>query len=290
MNHSRLPRSGIAALVVLSLLLAQAAAVPPKSRPKGGPKAGPKAGPKVGPKAGPKPKPGPKPGPTLGPKPGAKRVAKPALKKPLKPIPKPLPRPPVKVVPSPKLHVVPRPGVRVVVPTYLPRVVVRRPRPTVLVTSVNELAVVPVKEVVEEEEAYKVMDVDQAYKVTVLIDGQPTPVRMLGVEPPLVASPDDESGTLPEAALYFVRNLLVNEFVYLDHDPTLAEKDADGNLIAYLYRAPDNLLVNLELIRQGYGLVAEAYSFELQGAFTAYQAKAQADEKGIWASVAVEAE
>ena len=51
------------------------------------------------------------------------------------------------------------------------------------VTSVEELPVVPVREVVEEQEAYRVTAVDDPYAVTVLIDGQPTPVRMLGVEP-----------------------------------------------------------------------------------------------------------
>jgi endonuclease YncB( thermonuclease family) len=184
--------------------------------------------------------------------------------------------------------VVPRPGVRVAVPAYVPQTVVYRPSPTVVATSAEELAVVPVKEVVEEAEAYRVIDVDAAYTVTVQIDGRPTPVRMLGVEPPLVAASDeDETGTLPEAALHFVRNLLVAEFVYLDHDPGLEKTDADGNLVAYLYRAPDELLVNLELIRQGYALAAEGYSYQLQEAFTAYQAKAQADQKGIWASVAV---
>ena len=285
MNRFRLPTSSIAALIALSLLVGPLAAAPRRGGPRGGPKAGPKVGPKAGPKAGPKsspkagPKPGPKAGPILGPKTGVKKPVKPGRK------------PGVKVVPRPELRVVPRPGVRAVVPVYVPRVVVGRPRPTVVVTSVQELAVVPVKEVGEEEEAYKVIAVDDAYTLTLLIDGRPTPVRMLGVEPPLVAtSAENQSGTIPEAALHFVRNLLVGEFVYLDHDPGLAEKDADGNLIAYLYRAPDKLFVNLELIRQGYGLAAEAYSFECQEALAAYQAKAQADGKGIWATVAVKAE
>ena len=57
---------------------------------------------------------------------------------------------------------------------------------------------------------------------------------------------------------------------------------ADGIRVAYVHRAPDGLLVNLEIIRQGYGLAAEGYTFDHQQAFAAYQTRAQQTGKGIW--------
>ena len=90
---------------------------------------------------------------------------------------------------------------------------------------------------------------------------------------------------LPEIARHFARNLLVDEFVYLDSDPGLAATDEEGRRVAYVHRAPDGLLANLELIRQGYGLAADGYAFEYQDSFASYQAKAQDDRKGIWATL-----
>ncbi|MHC4181702.1 MAG: thermonuclease family protein [Planctomycetota bacterium] len=54
-------------------------------------------------------------------------------------------------------------------------------------------------------------------------------------------------------------------------------------MVAYLYRAPDNLLINLELVRQGLGLASEGYNHKFEEAFAAYQQQAQANRKGIWA-------
>jgi len=261
-------RWAVAMLVAMGLivgLLGEPGAAAPRPRPKPAPKIG--------------PKPGPKPGLKPGPKPGAKP-----------PVVKPLVKRPVVVAP----RVVPRRAARVVVPAVLgPRLVVRsaggvvvhETAPAVVISSADELAVVPPPEAAPQA-AYKVAEVADDYLVTLLIDGRETPVRLLGVEPPLVAETENDPGRLPDSARDFARNLLVDEFVSLEHDASLAERDADGNLVGYLYRAPDGLLVNLELVRQGYGLAATDYAFAHAEAFAAYQEKAQADGKGIWRLVA----
>ena len=46
----------------------------------------------------------------------------------------------------------------------------------------------------------------------------------------------------------FTRNLLLGEPVYLRFDTDRTDKY--GRLLAYLYRAPDGLFVNLEIVRQ----------------------------------------
>ena len=80
----------------------------------------------------------------------------------------------------------------------------------------------------------------------------------------------------------FLGNLLGGEYVHLKYDPSLAEKDEEGTVLAYLYRAPDGLFVNLEAIRQGFALAPRDYEFKHSKTFNYYEEKAQADLKGFW--------
>ena len=65
----------------------------------------------------------------------------------------------------------------------------------------------------------------------------------------------------------------------------LEETDEAGRRDAYLYRVPDGLLLNLELVRQGYAVTAGNYAFEHLDAFLIYQRRARADKRGLWALV-----
>lgn len=76
--------------------------------------------------------------------------------------------------------------------------------------------------------------------------------------------------------------MLIGEFVYLEYDDNIPEQDEDGQTVAYVYRAPEGLLINLEVIRQGFGLTPTEYQFEEQQTFRTYEEKAQTDGKGIW--------
>jgi len=129
--------------------------------------------------------------------------------------------------------------------------------------------------------AYKVASTAAGLAVVVNIDGVETPIRLVGVTP---AGRTAGTSNDAEQSQWFIRNLLSGEFVHLKADSTLAETDEDGKKVGYLYRVPDGLLVNLELVRQGYALAARGYSFEHQELFRFYEGKAVADGKGIWAA------
>ncbi|MFO8013502.1 MAG: thermonuclease family protein [Phycisphaerae bacterium] len=116
--------------------------------------------------------------------------------------------------------------------------------------------------------------------LTVTVDGQATPVRLLGVAEAQVTG--DEP---PMTARTFLRNLLAGEFVHLVADENLDATDEEGRRVAYVYRVPDGLLVNLELVRQGYAVTARDYAFEHLDAFLIYQRRARADDRGLWAMV-----
>jgi endonuclease YncB( thermonuclease family) len=214
--------------------------------------------------------------------PKAKWLPKPFKPKPfMKPKPKPFVKYHVKPIVKGKVHVVHPTPVRVPVPVFRTRVIAPRIVPPVMGTPIETLPTVPAKEIVDVQ-AYKVVGFDENYFVTLLVDGQATPVRMLGVEPALGETPEDRPGTLPKDALRFGQSLLVNESVYVVYDSSVQQRDADGNLLAYLYRASDNLLVNLEMIRKGYGVAAEDYAFEHQELFLANEQEARRTGKGVW--------
>ena len=60
------------------------------------------------------------------------------------------------------------------------------------------------------------------------------------------------------------------------------ERDRHGRLLAYLYRAPDGLFVNLEIVRQGYGRTETRFPFQHMELFQHYERQAQEAEKGLW--------
>ncbi len=210
----------------------------------------------------------------------------------------PRPRPvrprPARPRPAPRAgRPLPRPAVRPTVPPprRVPRVV-PRPKPIVVrrvpvsgVMVIRDVEKLPSTAMVETTgatpQARKVGGVAKGLTVSVEIDGTPTPVRLLGVAM-AAAAEGDGSPARPVRADAFLRNILTGEFVYLVQDAGLNEKDEDGARVAYLYRAPDQLFVNQELVRQGYAVTAEGYDFQHKEAFLVYQHRAQADEKGLW--------
>ncbi|PKL42977.1 MAG: hypothetical protein CVV39_08740 [Planctomycetes bacterium HGW-Planctomycetes-1] len=78
-----------------------------------------------------------------------------------------------------------------------------------------------------------------------------------------------------EQAAVFVGNLLKGENVYILGDPN--EK--------YVYRAPDGLFVNAEIIRQGYGRVDTDSESAYLAEFKQLQAFAKERNKGLWNTI-----
>ncbi len=129
-------------------------------------------------------------------------------------------------------------------------------------------------------------------------EGKQQRVRLLGV-----AWPREEADRA--AAVGFLERLLTGERVRVI-EPDEATGPADGHAAGeteeqagsgaeeaeaepsslgprvLVYREPDKLLVNLELIRQGYAPVAARPDFELQRTFRVYELHAREIERGIW--------
>ncbi len=95
--------------------------------------------------------------------------------------------------------------------------------------------------------------------------------------------------TVHPAIVQNVEGLLKGERVYVVFDEQAGEQDAEGRYAAYLYRAPDGLCVNAEIIRQGWALVDTSYVFGQQQSYAFYEQKACKAAKGFWKQVMTKA-
>jgi micrococcal nuclease len=130
--------------------------------------------------------------------------------------------------------------------------------------------------------AYPVSRVVDGDTVVLLIDGSPVKVRLIGVDTPETVHPSKPVQHYGKEASTFTRNLLRGESVYLKYG--FERTDRYGRLLAYLYRAPDGLFVNAEIIRQGYGHAYVQFPFEHSDRFVALQTRAREAGKGLWAT------
>lgn len=128
--------------------------------------------------------------------------------------------------------------------------------------------------------AYPVLKVVDGDTVKIDYQGKKTSVRLIGVDTPETVHPSKPVEVYGKEASNFTRNLLLGESVYLRFDGE--QTDRFGRLLAYLYRAPDGLFVNLEIVRQGYGPVDTRFPFKHVALFRHYETQARAAEKGLY--------
>ena len=128
--------------------------------------------------------------------------------------------------------------------------------------------------------AYKVMRVIDGDMVKINYNGKATNVRLIGVDTPETVHPSKPVEAYGKEASNFTKNLLQGESVYLRFD--IDKTDKYGRLLAYLYRAPDGLFVNLEIVRQGYGHAYTQFPFKHIESFRYYGNRARTAGKGLY--------
>ncbi len=133
--------------------------------------------------------------------------------------------------------------------------------------------------------AYPVLRVIDGDTVKIQYNGKPTTVRLIGVDTPETVHPQKPVERFGKEASAFTRNLLLGESVYLRFDTDRTDKY--GRLLAYLYRAPDGLFVNLEIVRQGYGHAYTRFIFKHMELFRHYERRAREASKGLWGNTAI---
>jgi len=132
---------------------------------------------------------------------------------------------------------------------------------------------------------------DQLTSVVRVVDGDTivvktdtglTKIRLVGVDTPETVDPRKPVEEYGREASRFTTNLLKGEQVYLVKDPQQGEKDRYGRTLAYVYRYPDGLFVNAEIVRQGYGHCYPDYPFKYLEQFRQLEQFARQAEKGLW--------
>jgi micrococcal nuclease len=133
--------------------------------------------------------------------------------------------------------------------------------------------------------ACKVLRIVDGDTIVVQLNGKATKVRLIGVDTPETVHPRKPVQFYGKEASQFTTSLLTGRSVYLEYKPD-ERTDRYGRTLAYVYRAPDGLFVNLEIIRQGYGHVYTKYPFEHMELFRHYERIARENRKGLWGGAA----
>lgn len=137
---------------------------------------------------------------------------------------------------------------------------------------------------------YAVAEVVDGDTIKVTVGGQAEPVRLIGVDTPETVHPTQPVEAFGREASAFTKSLLDGHKVWLEYDGPQPARDRYGRLLAYVYRVPDGVLVNLEIIRAGFGEAYVQYPFRFMELFRAVEREARAASRGLWASGGAEAE
>ncbi len=106
-------------------------------------------------------------------------------------------------------------------------------------------------------------------------------VKLIGVAGAAVESDEAAGSGYESRALEFLGNLLGGERVYV-----LGARSGAAELSPVkVFRVPDGLYVNLELIRQGYSRMDRIALADEQKLFEIYQRRAQQAGKGLWSKL-----
>jgi len=125
----------------------------------------------------------------------------------------------------------------------------------------------------------KVIDGDTVH---VTIGGRTEEIRLIGVDTPETVHPTKPVECFgPEASQYTKGLLPRGTRVYLVRD--VESRDRFGRLLAYVYRASDNLFVNHDLVFGGWARPSPyPPNTTLETVFAEASAHAQSNQLGLW--------
>ncbi len=127
---------------------------------------------------------------------------------------------------------------------------------------------------------YQVLRIIDGDTVEIEYEGDRTSVQLIGVNAPETVHPSKPPERFGSEATAFIQSLLLDKFVYLDFDGD--KKDKYDRLLAYVYRDSDDLFVNLEIIRQGYGQTDARFPFKYMNLFKYHESQARSGKKMMW--------
>lgn len=119
--------------------------------------------------------------------------------------------------------------------------------------------------------------------IVVALGGRQERVRYIGVDTPETVKPQTPVQCFGKAASAANRRLVAGRRVRLVAD--VEARDRYGRLLAYVYREPDGLFVNAELVRRGFATVATFPPNVRHAArLRALAAQARRAGRGLWSA------
>jgi micrococcal nuclease len=115
---------------------------------------------------------------------------------------------------------------------------------------------------------------------TIAVEGVGS-VRLIGVDTPETVDPRKPVQFFGQEATTFTRRMAEGKVVRLDYD--WQRKDKYDRTLAYVY-LPDGLLLNAEIVKQGYGHAYTNYPFKYLDQFRGYEREARDAGRGLWGS------
>jgi micrococcal nuclease len=122
--------------------------------------------------------------------------------------------------------------------------------------------------------------------ITVDMNGKNETVRMIGVDTPETHHPDLPVQCYGPAASAYTKNLIGQQKVRLEADPTNQNRDRYDRLLRYVYLA-DGRLVQEEIIKNGYCFAYTLFPFTQKDLFVVLEAEAKKNFKGLWGNCTV---
>ncbi len=126
---------------------------------------------------------------------------------------------------------------------------------------------------------HRVIDGDT---LEVILDGKKQKIRMIGVNTPETVDPRRPVQCFGKEASNYAKQLLTNQTVFLESDPSQGSTDKYHRLLRYVWLdAKTN--VNEQLIADGYAYeYTYATPYKYQSIFKAAQQEAQNTARGLW--------
>ena len=128
----------------------------------------------------------------------------------------------------------------------------------------------------------KIIIVVDGDTVDIDINGRIERIRLIGVDTPETKHPTKPIECFgPEASAYLTTLLPKGTTMRIERD--VEARDRYGRLLLYLYRAIDNLFINLDLVARGYGtpMSIEPNTFH-RNDFVRAAAQAEVANVGLW--------
>jgi micrococcal nuclease len=115
---------------------------------------------------------------------------------------------------------------------------------------------------------------------TIVVEGIGT-VRLIGVDTPETVDTRRPVQYFGREASDFTKQLAMGKQVRLEFDQD--RTDRYGRKLVYVYLQPENVLLNAEIIRQGYGFAYTQFPFRMMEQFRALEREARDAGRGLWA-------